>query len=122
MAAFPVNHVPARSTALDLVGSHSPGAYAAETVAFCGLATAIALSVSDLGTMFQLVGGTAAAVLIFGIPGALLLKAASSPPPTAAAAAEPGWRRRGLWAAGAALEALTVASWAVTLYNLAGQQ
>lgn len=35
VAAFPVNHVPARSTALDLLGRHGDGAYAAETLAFC---------------------------------------------------------------------------------------
>ena len=75
VAAFPVNHFPARSTILDFVrqlrggsgssssrssssGSSGAGssagelpasAYAAETLAFCLLSTGIALEVSDLG-------------------------------------------------------------------------
>lgn len=60
-------------------------------------------------------GGTAAAVLIFGIPGALLLREA------AARGADGGGGRGGaggLWAAGVALELLTLASWAATLSML----
>lgn len=172
VAAFPVNHVPARSAALDLLfppsapqhpGSSGSGsgsidgeleppaaAYTAETLVFCGAATAIALCVSDLGEpcagggwvaapaalsqpqsapdpylpsplapmhaglMFQLVGGTAAAVLIFGIPGALLLRQAADTP-------EGGVGRAALWAGGGALELLTLASWGATLYNLSGR-
>ncbi|PRW39208.1 transcriptional regulator [Chlorella sorokiniana] len=162
IAAFPVNHVPARSTILEFVSHHlappaaagaddsssrrtsssggsggsrgigsgggrssgdgqqselPAGVYTAETLLFCGVATAIALSVTDLGTMFQLVGGTAAAVLIFGIPGALLLKAATE----GGSEGQGGGRRALLLAAGIALELITVTSWGVTLYNLTAQ-
>lgn len=67
--------------------------------------------------MFQLVGGTAAAVLIFGIPGALLLKAATE----SGGEGQGGGRRALLLAAGIALELITLTSWGVTLYNLMGQ-
>lgn len=69
------------------------------------------------GTMFQLVGGTAAAVLIFGIPGALLLKAATE----SGSEGRGGGRRALLLAAGIALELITLTSWGVTLYDLMGQ-
>lgn len=55
VAAFPVNHVPARSTILGLArhvtgARELPGsAYTLETLAFCLVATGIALEVSDLG-------------------------------------------------------------------------
>lgn len=68
--------------------------------------------------MFQLVGGTAAAVLIFGIPGALLLKAATE----GGGEGQGSARRTLLLAAGLALELITVTSWGVTLYNLMGQR
>lgn len=68
--------------------------------------------------MFQLVGGTAAAVLIFGIPGALLLKAAAE----ANSGGEAGGGRRALLlAAGVALELITLTSWGATLYSLSSQ-
>ena len=116
-----MNHVPARSAALDLAARASgaasaealpPAAWAAETAAFCGVATVVAAATDDLGTLFQLAGGTAAAALIFGIPGALLLREAAGAPP--------GGARTGLAAAGAALAGLTLASWAATLTTLPG--
>lgn len=130
VAAFPVNHVPARSTALDLAARlaggterdraamQSDGAYAAETLLFCGAATAVAVSVTDLGALFQLIGGTAAAALMFGVPGALLLQAALERP---ALEQHQQWSRLGVFAAGAALEVLTLASWGATLYNMYGR-
>ena len=70
--------------------------------------------------MFQLVGGTAAAVLIFGIPGALLLKAAAEGG-TGGGSEAGGGRRALLLAAGVALELITLTSWGATLYNLTSQ-
>lgn len=65
-----------------LPASDLQNSQAAHTAAFiwCFLAA---------GAMFQLIGGTAAAVLIFGIPGALLLKS-SYDQHTVAAANSPG--------------------------------
>lgn len=64
-----------------------------------------------------------AAVLIFGIPAALLLKAAAEQQlPPGVGEAEGAAQRGGLWAAGTALGVLTVASWAATLTSLAGRQ
>lgn len=106
--------VPAAARRIILLAAAS----AQPTPASAPLITQPLLRATPTGTMFQLVGGTAAAVLIFGIPGALLLKAATEE----GGEGQGSGRRALLLAAGLALELITVNSWGVTLYNLMGQR
>ncbi|KAL4440716.1 hypothetical protein ABPG77_000425 [Micractinium sp. CCAP 211/92] len=84
VAAYPVNHFPARGAVRDMVhlatGRNPAGAgfVAAETLAFYGATLGIALLCSDLGNIFKLVGGTCGSVLILAMPGCLLIAYARS--------------------------------------------
>ena len=83
IAAYPVNHFPARAAIRELlhlatgVNCGGPGFVALETLAFFGATLALALVCSDLGTIFKLLGGTCGSVLIFMMPGALLVQYAA---------------------------------------------
>lgn len=80
IASFPINHLPARNAAKDiltcLVGSVPGGKLftIVETVLFFATTLAISLLITDLGAIFSLVGGTCGSVIIFGVPGILILK------------------------------------------------
>ncbi|KAL4457498.1 hypothetical protein ABPG75_012363 [Micractinium tetrahymenae] len=84
VAAYPVNHFPARGAVRDMVhlatGRSPAGAsfVAAETLAFFGATLGIALVCDDLGNIFKLVGGTCGSVLILTMPGCLLVAYARS--------------------------------------------
>jgi hypothetical protein len=84
IAAYPVNHFPARAAIRELlhlatgVNCGGPGFVALETLAFFGVTLVLALVCSDLGTIFKLLGGTCGSVLIFMMPGALLAQYAAS--------------------------------------------
>ena len=54
-------------------GQAPVGRHCTQTVAFVASTTALALAVDDLGVVFQVVGATAGAVVIFILPGILLL-------------------------------------------------
>ena len=54
-------------------GQAPAGRHYTQTVAFVASTTALALAVDDLGVVFQLVGATAGAIVIFILPGILLL-------------------------------------------------
>ena len=54
-------------------GQAPAGRHYTQTVAFVASTTALALAVDDLGVVFQLVGATAGAAVIFILPGILLL-------------------------------------------------
>lgn len=54
-------------------GQAPAGRHYTQTVAFVASTTALALAVDDLGVVFQLVGATAGATVIFILPGILLL-------------------------------------------------
>ena len=77
-------HHPARAAVQDslhqLTGLRfgGPGFNAAEVLLFFGSTLAVALAVTDLGTIFRLVGGTGGSVLIFTMPGLLLMQYAYS--------------------------------------------
>jgi sodium-coupled neutral amino acid transporter 7/8 len=80
IASFPINHLPARNAARDIVSCITgsvPGGRSfviVETVLFFFTTLAISLLVTDLGAIFSVVGGTCGSVIIFGVPGVLLLK------------------------------------------------
>ncbi len=79
---YPLNHHPARHAFEDLlhalfnVNSVSPWLSALITVAFVSGTLSIALVVTDLGAVLHMIGGTAASLMIFAIPGLLLMNAA----------------------------------------------
>ena len=85
LASYPVNHHPARAAVLDALralgcggarcgDAAGPGVSAAATLLFFGSTLATSLLVSDLGTIFQLVGGTCGGLLIFTLPGLMLMQ------------------------------------------------
>lgn len=84
VAAYPVNHFPARGAVRDVVAlaaGRTPagaGFVATETLAFFGATLGIALACDDLGDIFKLVGGTCGSVLILAMPGCLLIAYARS--------------------------------------------
>lgn len=84
VAAYPVNHFPARGAVREMIqlasgrGPAGAGFVAAETLAFFCATLGIALSCSDLGDIFKLVGGTCGSVLILAMPGCLMVTYARS--------------------------------------------
>ncbi|EFN58616.1 hypothetical protein CHLNCDRAFT_50436 [Chlorella variabilis] len=80
ICAYPVNHHPARGAVRDLIFQTTDRTvggrafYALEPLAFFGTTLALALVCSDLGVILKLVGGTCGAMLIFLMPGALLVQ------------------------------------------------
>lgn len=83
LVAYPVNHFPARAAIKDLFEHFIPSSKAwiegrsfnvSEVVLFYGASLLLALSVHDLGSVFKLIGGTGGGMLIFAIPGALLVQ------------------------------------------------
>ncbi|KAI3436527.1 hypothetical protein D9Q98_005944 [Chlorella vulgaris] len=80
ICAYPVNHHPARGAVLDFV-RHTTGAnlggavfHVIEPLLFYGATLTVALACSDLGVILSLVGGTCGSMLIFLMPGALLVQ------------------------------------------------
>jgi solute carrier family 38 (sodium-coupled neutral amino acid transporter), member 7/8 len=80
---YPINQHVARSALYDLVctyaratpATHVPYKHIAGlTVVFFSATTATACVVSDLGVVFQVIGGVAGSLLIFILPGALLVR------------------------------------------------
>lgn len=81
LAHYPLNHHPARAAAEDIFRSitkkrASPLGSALGTALFVSLSAAVAVAVPDLGSVLHLIGGTAAAFIIFFLPGLLLINAA----------------------------------------------
>ena len=81
LAHYPLNHHPARTAAEDIFRSitkHRPSALASAlgSALFVSLSAAVAVAVPDLGSVLHLIGGTAAAFIIFFLPGLLLVNAA----------------------------------------------
>ena len=81
LAHYPLNHHPARAAAEDIFRSvtkrrASKTGSALGTALFVSLSAAVAVAVPDLGSVLHLVGGTAAAFIIFFLPGLLLINAA----------------------------------------------
>lgn len=80
VVSYPINHHPARSCTQDvlrvLTGRPLNGTlfHVGHAVVFFLATLSVALSVTDLGSVFKVVGGTNGAVLIFGLPGAMLMK------------------------------------------------
>jgi sodium-coupled neutral amino acid transporter 7/8 len=72
---FPINHHPARTAVEDLLRTLAgieeipKWISASITLAFVTITLLVALMVSDLGSVLHFVGGTAAAVMIFLMPG-----------------------------------------------------
>lgn len=80
IASYPVNHFPARKALSEGIimpllkkEPSGNGFVFVETSVFFTLSLILALSFTELGTVFSLVGGTSGTVIIFIIPGALLL-------------------------------------------------
>eukprot|EP00890_Picochlorum_soloecismus_P000649 jgi/Picsp_1/1585/NSC_05063-R1_sodium-coupled neutral amino acid transporter 7 len=79
IASYPVNHFPARAAIGDIVGTlvgQQPSGYAfiyVETLLFFGLNLLIAMYVTDLGAVFEIIGGTCGSIIILGMPSLLLL-------------------------------------------------
>ena len=79
IASYPVNHFPARAAIGDIVGTlvgQQPSGYAfvyVETILFFGLNLLIAMYVTDLGAVFEVIGGTCGSIIILGMPSLLLL-------------------------------------------------
>jgi amino acid permease len=79
IASYPVNHFPARAAIGDIVGTlvgQQPSGYAfvyVETLLFFGLNLLIAMYVTDLGAVFEVIGGTCGSIIILGMPSLLLL-------------------------------------------------
>lgn len=81
LAHYPLNHHPARAAAEDLYRSitkRRPTAVgsALGSAAFVAMSASVAVAVPDLGSVLHLIGGTAAAFIIFFLPGLLLINAA----------------------------------------------
>lgn len=81
LAHYPLNHHPARAAAEDIYRSvtkkrASPLGSALGSALFVALSAAVAVAVPDLGSVLHLIGGTAAAFIIFFLPGMLLINAA----------------------------------------------
>lgn len=80
IAAYPINHHPARGAVRDMLQQTTgrcpsgTGFLATETLLFFGSTLGIALAVDDLGNIFKLVGGTCGSLLILAFPGALLVQ------------------------------------------------
>lgn len=80
VASYPVLHNPARAAVQDLIyqvsGRRCAGDsfYILETLVFFGSTLAVAMMVTDLGVVFRLVGGTGGGLLIFTLPGLLLMQ------------------------------------------------
>lgn len=81
IVSYPINHHPARSATADVVRQltgHVIGAstlfHVGHAVVFYLLTLSVAMVVTDLGAVFKIVGGTNGALLIFGLPGAMLMK------------------------------------------------
>jgi len=79
IASYPVNHFPARAAIGDIVGTlvgQQPSGYGfiyVETLVFFGLNLLIAMYVTDLGAVFEIIGGTCGSIIILGMPSLLLL-------------------------------------------------
>lgn len=84
ITSYPVVHFPARAASLQLLqhasGRRLEGAafVAAEALCSFGGTLAIALWCTNLGAVFQLIGGTCGAALVLAAPGALLIQYALS--------------------------------------------
>lgn len=83
IASYPVNHFPARKALsegiiMPLVKKEPSGNgfVFVETSVFFILSLILALTLTELGTVFTIVGGTSGTVIVFIIPGALLLEEA----------------------------------------------
>lgn len=103
VGSYPINHFSSRAATDDLLaaalgwapaapGTAPRGRHVSQTLAFLAATTALALRVRDLGKVFQLVGSTAGVLVMFVIPGLLLLRpgAQRTPPAAGWSEGEPG--------------------------------
>ncbi|PSC73430.1 AAAP family transporter: amino acid [Micractinium conductrix] len=131
VVSYPVNMHPARAAARELLRlagwQRVRGFHTAATLLFWGGTLATALTVSGLGVVFQLVGGTCGAVLILGMPGTLLMsyavgkwrgqQAQQAQQQQQEAQRQPPWASE-LWWSGLGLVLCTAALCAYTLATL----
>ncbi|KDD75444.1 hypothetical protein H632_c683p2 [Helicosporidium sp. ATCC 50920] len=80
VVSYPINHNPARRALKDVMEQatgrswEGPLFHYGATLLFFGATLALALRVHDLGVVFKVIGGTNGAVLIFTLPGLMLIK------------------------------------------------
>ncbi|KAI8469768.1 MAG: transmembrane amino acid transporter protein-domain-containing protein [Monoraphidium minutum] len=116
IGSFPLNHHPARAAWEDLLDSVAdlrplPGWLSSTlTTLFVASTVATAMVVTDLGSVLHIVGGTAAAFMVFMLPGLLLMNAAIIKH-TAGAAAPAGREPAAAADGAAAATAAAAAGW-----------
>lgn len=79
IASYPVNHFPARMAVRDIVGKitgkepSGAGFIYTESIVFFMATLAISLFVTDLGAVFEVIGGSCGSIIILGMPALLIL-------------------------------------------------
>lgn len=103
IVSYPINHFPARLIELSVLNHFrpippEPGStsfmlrYNVLTVAYVAVTLAVAITVRDLGRVYMIIGSTGGVLVIFVVPGLLLLEAAGVLTSSRRTAVSKAWR------------------------------